>query len=49
MRHKLRSQVRRAVYEMRKAIMEPVFGQIKGIRLSNACCSVAEFSGALEL
>lgn len=29
MRHKLRSQAGRAVYKMRKAIVEPVFGQIK--------------------
>ncbi len=29
MRHKLRTQAGRAVYKMRKAIVEPVFGQIK--------------------
>jgi transposase len=29
MRHKLRSEAGRAVYKMRKAIVEPVFGQIK--------------------
>ncbi len=29
MRHKLRTQTGRAVYKMRKAIVEPVFGQIK--------------------
>src|SRR6202790_519133 len=29
MRHKLRTEAGRAVYKMRKAILEPVFGQIK--------------------
>ena len=29
MRHKLRTEAGRAVYTMRKAIVEPVFGQIK--------------------
>ena len=29
MRHKLQSAAGRAVYKMRKAIVEPVFGQIK--------------------
>ncbi|MGC9223072.1 MAG: transposase [Terracidiphilus sp.] len=29
MRHKLRTEAGRAVYKMRKAIVEPVFGQIK--------------------
>ena len=29
MRHKLRTQAGRAIYKMRKAIVEPVFGQIK--------------------
>jgi hypothetical protein len=29
MRHKLRSEAERAIYKMRKAIVEPVFGQIK--------------------
>jgi len=29
MRHKLRSQAGRSIYKMRKAIVEPVFGQIK--------------------
>ena len=32
MRHKLRTEAGRAVYKMRKAIVEPVFGQIKGQR-----------------
>jgi len=32
MHHKLRSEAGRAVYKMRKAIVEPVFGQIKEIR-----------------
>lgn len=29
MRHKLRADAGRAIYKMRKAIVEPVFGQIK--------------------
>ena len=29
MRHKLRTEAGRTVYKMRKAIVEPVFGQIK--------------------
>ncbi len=29
MRHKLRTEAGQAVYKMRKAIVEPVFGQIK--------------------
>ena len=29
MRHKLRTPEGRAVYKMRKAVVEPVFGQIK--------------------
>ena len=29
MRHKLRSEAGRSIYKMRKAIVEPVFGQIK--------------------
>jgi len=32
MRDKLRTEAGRAVYKMRKAIVEPVFGQIKEIR-----------------
>ena len=32
MQAKLRSSVGRAVYKMRKAIVEPVFGQIKEVR-----------------
>jgi hypothetical protein len=32
MRQKLRSEPGRALYKMRKAIVEPVFGQIKGVR-----------------
>jgi transposase len=32
MQRKLRTQAGRAVYKMRKAIVEPVFGQIKGAR-----------------
>ena len=32
MRHKLRTDAGRAVYKMRKAIVEPVFGQIKEVR-----------------
>lgn len=32
MRHKLRTATGRAVYKMRKAIVEPVFGQIKEVR-----------------
>ena len=32
MHHKLRGEAGRAVYKMRKAIVEPVFGQIKEIR-----------------
>ena len=32
MRQKLRSEQGRALYKMRKAIVEPVFGQIKGVR-----------------
>jgi transposase len=32
MRHKLRTEAGRAVYKMRKAIVEPVFGQIKESR-----------------
>jgi hypothetical protein len=32
MRHKLRTELGRAVYRMRKAIVEPVFGQIKEVR-----------------
>jgi transposase len=32
MRRKLRTKAGRAVYKMRKAIVEPVFGQIKGAR-----------------
>lgn len=32
MRHKLRTEAGRAVYKMRKAIVEPVFGQIKDAR-----------------
>jgi transposase len=32
MRHKLRTEAGRAVYKMRKAIVEPVFGQIKELR-----------------
>ena len=32
MKHKLRTQDGRAVYRMRKAIVEPVFGQIKDVR-----------------
>ena len=32
MERKLRTQAGRAVYKMRKAIVEPVFGQIKGAR-----------------
>ena len=32
MRHKLKTEAGRAVYKMRKAIVEPVFGQIKEIR-----------------
>ena len=32
MRHKLRTEARRALYRMRKAIVEPVFGQIKSVR-----------------
>jgi transposase len=32
MRHKLRTPEGRAVYKMRKAIVEPVFGQIKDVR-----------------
>ena len=32
MRHKLRTEAGRAVYKMRKAIVEPVFGQIKEVR-----------------
>jgi hypothetical protein len=32
MHHKLRTEAGRAVYKMRKAIVEPVFGQIKDIR-----------------
>ena len=29
MRHKLRTEAGRSIYKMRKAIVEPVFGQIK--------------------
>jgi len=29
MRHKLRTEAGHAIYKMRKAIVEPVFGQIK--------------------
>jgi hypothetical protein len=29
MEHKLRTEAGRAIYKMRKAIVEPVFGQIK--------------------
>jgi len=32
MRNKLRTEGARALYRMRKAIVEPVFGQIKGAR-----------------
>jgi hypothetical protein len=32
MRHKLRTEAGRALYRMRKAIVEPVFGQIKSVR-----------------
>lgn len=32
MRHKLRTPEGRAVYKMRKAVVEPVFGQIKEAR-----------------
>ena len=32
MRHKLRTEAGRTVYKMRKAIVEPVFGQIKELR-----------------
>ncbi len=32
MRHKLRTPTGRALYRMRKAIVEPVFGQIKSVR-----------------
>ena len=32
MRHKLRTEAASALYRMRKAIVEPVFGQIKGAR-----------------
>ena len=32
MRHKLRTEAGRGVYKMRKAIVEPVFGQIKEVR-----------------
>ena len=32
MAHKLRTEAGRSVYKMRKAIVEPVFGQIKEIR-----------------
>jgi len=32
MRHKLKTEAGQAVYKMRKAIVEPVFGQIKHVR-----------------
>ena len=32
MRHKLKTEAGQAVYKMRKAIVEPVFGQIKETR-----------------
>jgi hypothetical protein len=32
MRHKLRTPEGRAVYKLRKAVVEPVFGQIKEVR-----------------
>jgi hypothetical protein len=32
MRHTLRTEAGRALYRMRKAIVEPVFGQIKSVR-----------------
>jgi hypothetical protein len=32
MKHKLRTGAGRTVYKMRKAIVEPVFGQIKEVR-----------------
>ena len=32
MRHKLRTSAGKAVYKMRKALPEPVFGQIKAVR-----------------
>ena len=32
MRHKLRTVEGRAIYKMRKAVVEPVFGQIKEAR-----------------
>jgi hypothetical protein len=32
MKHKLRTEAGHAVYKMRKAIVEPVFGQIKEVR-----------------
>jgi len=32
MKHKLRTEAGHAVYRMRKAIVEPVFGQIKEVR-----------------
>jgi len=32
MRHKLASEEGRALYKMRKAIVEPVFGQLKAVR-----------------
>jgi transposase len=35
MRQKLRSPEGNAVYKMRKAVVEPVFGQIKGSRINN--------------
>ena len=40
MRHKLRSEAGRSIYKMRKAIVEPVFGQIKeqrGFRRFSLC------------
>ncbi len=48
MRHKLKTEAGHAVYKMRKAIVEPVIGQIKEVRgfrrfrmfaTSRGCCA----------
>jgi transposase len=44
MQHKLRTEAGRAIYTMRKAIVEPVFGQIKEVRVASAASACAAWT-----
>ena len=43
MRHKLRTAEGRAVYKIRKAVVEPVFGQIKEQQVAHSCPLTVRF------